>query len=141
MNWPFLSSRTACVPTLPQPTSMLPLPLTASPVGAHDPVGPRMPGAEKSIVCRTLPAVLIWASPPIWVEGGIPVPCVNNAGIETQNDPCDPGGNMLVVSGFHAGCSMPPASAPPWLVGTVILLLGIAVGGAFGNVRAAKCGA
>ena len=71
-----LLSRIACVPTLPQPTSMLPLPPTASPVGEHD----EMPMVPKSIVRRTVPVVLISATPP-----GLLVPA--NAGIETKNVP------------------------------------------------------
>src|SRR5262249_1737814 len=70
-TWPFLSSRTVCVPAMPQPTSMLPLALTASPVGEHD----EMPRFAKLIVPRTWPAVLIWAIPPAslaFIEGAFP---------------------------------------------------------------------
>ena len=63
-----------------------------------------MPSCAKSIVRRTLPAVLISETPP-----GLLDPA--NAGIETKNVP---------VFGFHAGCSMPPAAIPPWPMGTVM---------------------
>jgi hypothetical protein len=79
---------------------MLPPPPTASPVGEHD----VMPRLAKSIVRRTVPAVLISETPP-----GLFFPA--NAGIETKNVP---------VVGFHAGCSMPPAAIPPWSMGTVM---------------------
>src|SRR5215831_5551646 len=78
MKFPSLSSRTACVAALPQPTSMLPLALTASPAGEHPP--DEMPArVSKSLVCSTVPAVLIWATPPGLFA-------LNNAGTEIQNE-------------------------------------------------------
>src|SRR6516225_8912234 len=115
MTLPFISTATACLPGLLQPTSMLPLALRASPAGARPP--DEMPGKRvefpKFLVCSTVPAVLIWATPP-----GLFVPA--NAGTEIQNE-APP---FTVVSGFHTGCSRPPLGIPPRPRGTVIWLPG-----------------
>src|SRR5262245_10277044 len=94
---------------------MLPLALTASPEEEHPP--DEMPGKRvefpKFLVCSTVPSVLIWATPP-----GLFVPA--NAGTEIQNE-APP---IVVVCGFHTGCSRPPLGIPPKPRGIGILLPG-----------------
>src|SRR5262252_2546808 len=112
MKVPFLSTRIACDgPLVLQPTSMLPFAATASPDGPHpaDEMLPFNSWGLKEMVCSTLPVVLIWLIPP-----GSLAPPVLSCGIETQNE-APP---IVVVSGFHAGCSMPPPLIPPWFAGT-----------------------
>src|SRR5262249_60974283 len=70
-------------------------------------------GSSKFLVCSTVPAVLIWATPPGLLA-------LNNAGTEIQNE-APP---FTVVCGFHTGCSKPPSGNPPRPVGIMIWLPG-----------------